>query len=146
MCFPSLILYICQYEAALAFSALPESEELLIILNIKITLNINISYLTWIYSSMAKWVRAVLIAILVSTYNNIIIYIHEQIWMKKMNCQSSMEHSLYFLWQDLSEQFKITVKLVLEKWLKRLCIFVGESGISCDFCSITQISTGTLHS
>lgn len=109
--------------------------------HIKINLSINISYLTWKYSSMAKWVRAVLIIILVSVYNNIIIYIHEQIWMKKINCQSSMEHSLYFLCQDLSKQFKITVKLVLEKWLKRWCIFVGKSGIRCDFYSRTQICT-----
>lgn len=115
---------------------------LLVILNVKINLNINIFYLTWKYSSMAKWVRAVLIIILLSIYNNIIIYIHGQSLGtenegKKMSYQSSVEHSLYFLWQDLSRHFKITIKLVLKKWLKKWCIFIGESGISCDFCSRT---------
>lgn len=125
----------------------------LIILNIKINLNINISYLTWKCSSMATWIRAVSVIILVSSFvmhNNIIINIHGQSLDtendgKKRNCQSSVEHDSYFLWQDLSKQFKITVKFVLVKCLKNLCIFVGESGISCDFYSRTQISTGTLH-
>lgn len=69
---------------------------LLISLNIKINLNINISYLTWKYSSMATWVRAVLIIILVSMYNNIIIYVHGQSLDtandgKRRICQSSVE-------------------------------------------------------
>lgn len=115
---------------------------LLILLNIKINLNINISFLTWKYASMAKWVRAVLIIILLSICNNIIIYIHGQSPGtendgKKMNCQSSVEHSLYFLWQGLSKHYKTSIKLVLEKWLKKCCIFIGESGISCDFYSRT---------
>lgn len=38
---------------------------------------------------------------------------------RKRKRRSLTEHSLYFLWQDLNKQFKISMKLDLGKWLKK---------------------------
>lgn len=51
---------------------------------------------------------------------------------RKRKHRSLTEHSLYFLWQDLNKQFKISMKLDLGKWLKK-SVFIAEFRVGCHF-------------
>lgn len=51
---------------------------------------------------------------------------------RKRKRRSLTEHSLYFLWQDLNKQFKISMKLDLGKWLKK-SVFIAEFRVGCHF-------------
>lgn len=58
---------------------------------------------------------------------------------RKRKHRSLTEHSLYFLWQDLNKQFKISMKQDFVKWLKKSVFLLQNLELVVIFYSKMQI-------